>query len=247
MIFALLVQAGLAHAQEREDQILLRDLQDILSHYVTANGGLENLQRILSVRVSGTIFTTGMDQPAEIILFRKRPEFKRVSMRMPDRSLEIGFDGTTVWRTIRTNFGRQVNVVDGDEAVYFTEDAAFDSPLMLAYTNSPLVTGVRLIGTERIDRVTCYVIEMLYGQNIRRVFLDARNWREIRIDSLDPESRELRSRTTLGDYFQHEGVWYARSALQVRADGHETEIRLERIDTNVGMFDSFFSPPAELR
>lgn len=234
-------------AQDRDEVLSVKGLQDILAGYVAANGGLENLQRVLSVRVSGTILMTGMEQPAEIVLFRKRPDFKRASMRLVDRSLEMGYDGTTVWRLVRTQTQRFASLVDEEEARFFTEDAAFDSPLVLAYTNSPLVSDVRFVGTERVDRVTCYVIELAYGLSLRRIFLDARNFREVRIENLDMATGELRLRTSLSDYIQQQGIWYARLAKQVRNDGHETEIRLERIDTNVGMFDSFFDVPTELR
>lgn len=236
-----------AHAQERDEVVTTRDLREILSGYVAANGGLDNLQSILSVRVSGTILMTGMEQPAEIVMFRKRPDFKRVSMRLVDRSLEMGFDGRTVWRLVRTQTQRFPSLVEDEESRFFTEDAAFDSPLVLAYLSNPLVSEVRFAGTERVDRVTCYVVEMVYGLSLRRIFLDARNFREVRIDNVDVATGELRSRTTLGDYVQQQGIWYARLARQVRQDGHETEIRLERIDTNVGMFDSFFDVPTELR
>jgi outer membrane lipoprotein-sorting protein len=69
--------------------------EELVAKNLAARGGLEKLQSLNTMKVTGTVAFQGMDMP--MTLLTKRPNKMRQELSMQGQSIVQAFDGQTVW------------------------------------------------------------------------------------------------------------------------------------------------------
>lgn len=220
----------------------LQSVEAVLEAVWDANGGLENVQSVRSIRAVGSI--EGEDDNVDLILVRKRPNLKRVIRRFKGRIVEMGYNGEICWKTLEVSGKTRVRVEPSDEEISsFVRDSSIDDVIFRPESETLEHT---LLEPAYVDRVPCYVILSQSQDGARLSFIDSRTFRLLRIAL--PEDRDADGNPTqhmdLFEYERLEGMWIARSMNRVVEGVTQTTLRFESVQMNIGIFDSYFDPPA---
>ena len=97
--------------------------------YLKANGGLDLLNVIQSVRLSGTMESAGVARP--FFSMRKRPDRVLLTFDFDTHDLTFAVDGDVVWQRTRVpGQDAQVQVLEGAQAASFMQMREFFDPML---------------------------------------------------------------------------------------------------------------------
>src|SRR5512143_2868401 len=88
-------------------------VDDILTKYYDACGGLDKLKKLNSMRVTGTI-TMGQGMEAPFTIERKRPGMRRMEFTLQGMTGIQAFDGTRTW-SVMPFMGKKDPEIGSDE------------------------------------------------------------------------------------------------------------------------------------
>ena len=215
-------------------------LEDVLFKIEEANGGIDTINAISDIRALGKIETEGLT--FDFVLLRKRPDRVRLHLFHRGRSIETGYDGSRGWRRRWEGNLDEVKVLTDEEFRETSLDLDFDGPLI-----GPPMPGVkrRLLGTERVDRVDYFIVEVESPLSRTLHYIDPRTfreWKTVRRD-VEGDGREKEVVTTYSQYRRMGPLWLAERAERATA-GRQTEVMLiTRAEINTGLLDLAFAMP----
>ncbi len=211
-------------------------LEEVLFKIEQANGGSDAIRAIADLRVLGTIETDGLT--FDFVLLRKRPDRVRLHLFHRGRSIETGHDGTRAWRRKWDGGSDEVRVLSKEEFSEAGLDLDFDGPLI-----GPPAPGVqrRLLGTERVERVDYFVIEVENQGITTRHYIDPRNFREWRTVRRENGGEEIV--TTYSQYRRVGPLWLAERAERTVAGRPPEVMQITRAEINTGLLDLAFAMP----
>ena len=217
-------------------------LDDVLGQIARANGGTESIESVTNVRIRGDV--EGVDTDYEFLLLKKRPDKLRLRLMFRGNSIENGFNGTTAWRRVTRSGYDKVEELGREQRQALAVDADFDGLLI-----GPLPAGMsrRLVGTERIDRVDYFIIEVKGEERLSRHWVDSRTFREHKSEQYEPgEADGEPTRVTLyDDYVKHGGIWVSQHVERQLPGGGKETIRIREVEINPGILDMAFDKPEE--
>jgi photosynthetic reaction center cytochrome c subunit len=215
----------------------------ILAKYTDALGGQATIQKITTLKETGSVEFPGRDghpgmhAPAEVL--RKAPAKALVLVYLPNGDqFRQGYNGTAGWQQPP---GRSVEDLSGDDLVRIKEWASFIPGMNLKQDFS----RVQLAGSERIGDHDAYrVIAIRKGGGQVRFYFDAQSGLLLRSSGhMESPLGDLPQDTDYADYRQVSGVKVPFSVTVARVEG-PTIYKWEQIQANVPAEDTRFEKPA---
>jgi outer membrane lipoprotein-sorting protein len=212
-----------------------QSVDEIVAKNIEARGGLEKLRSVQTVRTTGKLIGGGREMPMTIWV--KRPNKVRRETTFPDRTMTVGFDGTTVWG-LDSTVGKAQQMT-GPQAEGTRDDADID-PLLLDYRKKGL--RVELVGQEKIDGETVNHLRVTRKNGKQsRYYLSADTGLEVRIvDTFEQGGMKFEVRTDLSNYQTVDGMRLPFTIKQFNNDKLAVEFTLEKVDFNLPVDEEMF-------
>lgn len=216
------------------------DLERVLGRLEQINGGEEAIQGVRNVRMQGRLETA--EGTHEFTLLKKRPNKFRLILRLDEGTVDTLFNGEEGWRRVKQGDQERFQELSPSELERLKPEVDFDGPLL-----GPALEGMErsFLGVERIERVDYFVVSTEIGDIQTRHYIDARNFREQKMERYLLEGGEWKLEVT-GNYHDYEKVgplWLARRIERIRESGPNESLHLEKIDLNTALLDRVFELP----
>jgi len=216
-------------------------VEEIAAKYAAARGGLEKMQAIKSLKLTGKMTMSAAQTEAPVTLFIKRPDRVRIEIQLGGNRLVQAFDGTTAW-SINPNQGPAPRPADQEEALRTRETADFDGPLVNSKDK-----GIRLelLGQEDVQGSPAYKIKAIRSNGRSEYhWVDARSFLEIKSSRRRPfMGREMEFEAFPADYRPLQGVLLPAS-IEQRMEGKPLlRIQWQTMEANPALDEAVFRMP----
>jgi outer membrane lipoprotein-sorting protein len=232
---ALFVAASL-HAAELT-------VDDILAKNAASKGGLEKLQGVSSMKMTGKMSFGPMEAP--FVLSKKRPASMKVDFTIQGMTASQAFDGTTGWAVMPFLGKKEAEEMGGDELKAVKEQADFDGPF-IDYAKKG--NKIELVGQDQVEGSPAYKLKLLTREGTESVvYLDATTFLEIRIESKRKvQGQEVETVTTIGNYQEVEGMLFP-FWIESKSKGAPAGqvITIDKLELNSAMDDEAFRMPVK--
>jgi len=223
-------------------------VDEIVAKNIEARGGIEKLRAVQTVKTAGKLVVPprsgargmapdgkGLEMPMTIWV--KRPNRVRRETTFPDRTVTVGFDGTTVWG-LDSTIGK-AQQISGPQAEATRDDADID-PLLLDYRQKG--HKVELVGQEKIDgQAVNHLRVTRKNGKVSQYFLSADTGLEVRIvDSFEQGGMKMEVRTDLSNYQTVDGMRLPFTIKQFSNGTLAVEFNLEKVEFNAAVDDEMF-------
>ena len=213
-------------------------LDEIIAKNLAARGGVEKLRSLETVKGSGVMEARGMEIP--ITTWAKRPNKMRRDQKLPDRSISVAFDGTSVWMLDSSSGTAQK--MTGSQADATRDEATFD-PLFLTYKDRG--HKIDLVGNETLDGVAVHHLRVTKKNGpVEALYLNAETGLELRtVTMMEQAGMKAELRTDFSDYRAVDGMQVPFSIRQFMNGNPVVQVRLTEFEFNVPIDDEIFSMP----
>jgi outer membrane lipoprotein-sorting protein len=225
--------ASLASAQTAED---------IVAKHVAAQGGMEKIKALKSVRMTGTV-TVGPGIEAPIMLEMKRPKSTRMEFTLQGLTGIQAYDGTTAWAVMPFQGKKDPEALPAEQAKIMDEQADFDGQLV-DYKEKG--NTVELVGKEQVEGTDAYKLKVTAKDGtVQYHFLDAEYFLEIRTET----SRTIRGtpmdfESSIGDYKEVGGLMFPHSVESgPKGSPQKQKLTISKIELNPDIDDARFKMP----
>jgi hypothetical protein len=236
MLFTLLFLFSLS------SQIFAQDADAIVNKYINAIGGLDKIQTINTIKMSGKVTAGSMD-----IAFSqtcKRPLMVLMESTLQGMTMIQAYDGTQGWMINPFMGKKDPDVMSKDAEKAIQRSADFDGQLV-NYKDKG--SKIELVGKEDLDGSPVYNIKLTDKNNdITNFFIDADSYLIVKqTDKMKFDTKEISSETTFGNYKLVDGVMMPFSIESKSPDNPmgNAKIVMDTIETNIKIDDSIFKMP----
>ncbi len=219
--------------------------QQVIDAYVTALGGAEALAHITSRKAEGRLEISNRNGDHEkFVAYWRAPDFSRVSVSASDSSVETGFDGKAGWRSEEQGVTESLR---GQGLQLVLRDA---NPLRYARL-SELYPGVAIDNEPPEDAGKQTVLVFRSLEDTIRFYFDPQTHLLTEITSEHSNDETGTHRYQFEDYRKLDGVLFPFAIREIipiaNADPPAVHIehvlRFRKVQNNVTIPDSLFSPP----
>jgi|CZKP01.1.fsa_nt_gi hypothetical protein len=223
-------------------KIFSQDAEEIVNKYIHAIGGLENIQAIKTIKLTGKVTAGGMDIPFTQTC--KRPQMVLMESTIQGMTMKQAFDGIQGW-TINPFMGKKdPDVMSKDAAKAIQRNADFEGQL-INYKDKG--SKIELIGKEDLGGSQVYNIKLTDKNNdTTSYYIDADSYLVVKQnDKLKFDTKEIFSESILSNYKQVNGVMFPFSIESKSPDNPmgSAKIIVESIEINNTVDDSIFKMP----
>jgi len=219
--------------------------EELVAKNIQAKGGLEKIQAIQSVRMSGTQDNDGFK--AAVTQENKRPDLVRETFALQGMTSIQAYDGASGWQ-VRPFGGRKDPELMGEEDLRsLLLDADFDGPLV-DYKEKG--NKVESLGHDIVDGDDAYKLKVtLKNGDIIYYYLDPDTFLEIRKEQqLFLRGSVQEFEVNLGSYKPVNGVMFPFwSASGPKGADPLPNVTFDKIEVNVPLEDTKFAVPATLK
>ncbi|HJY64875.1 MAG TPA: hypothetical protein VJ455_12015 [Ignavibacteria bacterium] len=216
-------------------------VDDIINKYIEAIGGMDNLNAIKTMVLTGKFGGGGFEAPA-IITF-KRPDKVKFVMDFQGNSMIQCYDGTTAWQTNPWTGKPDPEKMPAERTKDMKEMADIDGSLV-NYKQKGFTA--ELIGKEDMEGSEVYKIKLTDKDNdVTYYFLDTQTYLLLKESSKRKiKEKEIEAEKFYGNYQKQGGVMMALS-VEFRAKGETTGQTgtIEKVEMNVDVDDAIFKMP----
>lgn len=233
-VAALTVMAAHASGQTADD---------IVTKYIAARGGLEQLKSVQSIRMKGTM-TSGPGQSAPVVIELKRPAMMRMDMTVEGTTGTQAFDGTSGWVFMPFAGMNGPERMPPDVVKEAQSQADFDGPLVDYAAKG---NRIELAGKERTGGRDAWRLAVtLKNGSTRTVFIDASTFLEIKsVGTRAINGTTVESEAALGDYRKVDGIMFPFTMeTGLTSMPQKQKMVLDTIEVNVAIGDERFRMPA---
>jgi outer membrane lipoprotein-sorting protein len=213
--------------------------EELVAKNLAARGGLEKLQSLNTMKVTGTVAFQGMEMP--MTLLTKRPNKMRQELSMQGQSIVQAFDGQTVWAS-NPMLGPGARALEGPQADALKNQALFDGPLV-GYKDRG--DTIEVVGPAEVEGAKAWKLKVA-RQDGRSMFilLDATTFLERQWSvTMEQNGLTMEIDTIIGDYQPVDGVQVARSMRTVMGGNPMGTLKIASVEFNVPVEDSVFVMP----
>ena len=212
-----------------------QSVDEIVAKNIEARGGMDKLRSVQTVKTTGKLIGGGREMPMTIWV--KRPNKVRRETTFPDRTVTVGFDGTTVWG-LDSTVGKPQQMT-GPQAEGTRDDADID-PLLLDYKQKGL--RVELVGQEKIEGEAVNHLRVTRKNGkVSHYYLSAETGLEVRItDTFEQGGMKMEVRTDLSNYQTVDGMRLPFTIKQFSNGMLAVEFTLEKVEFNTPVDDEMF-------
>jgi outer membrane lipoprotein-sorting protein len=213
--------------------------EELIAKNLAARGGLEKLQSLNTMKVTGTVAFQGMEMP--MTLLTKRPNKMRQELSMQGQAIVQAFDGETVWAS-NPMMGPGARAMEGPQADALKNQALFDGPLV-GYKERG--DTVEVVGPAEVEGAKAWKLKVSRKDGrAMHIFLDADTFLERQWSvTMEQNGLTMEVDTIIGDYQPVDGVKVARSMRTLMGGNPMGTLKIASVEFNVPVDDSVFVMP----
>jgi len=217
---------------------------ELVGKNVTARGGLDSLQAIKSLRLSGKMILGGFGAEIDAVQIYKRPGAYRFEGTLQGMTMVQSYDGKEAWRISPFQGRKDPERTSADDAKELAEQADFDGSWVNAGAKG---NKLDYLGTEDVDGTEAHKLKVtLANGDVEYVYFDPDAFLVIRtLKQRTVRGVELREETDYSDYEKVNGTFVAFSTSSGAAgDTQRTKFTVDKADANAAVDDATFAFPA---
>lgn len=215
-------------------------VDEIVARHVASRGGADKWKTIQTQRMTGTVYTAGVE--LALVIVNKRPNLGRqdLTLDVPGQGpvpIVNVFDGKTAWTINPMLGGTTATDVSGRDAESMRDQAEMDSPLVDYRAKGHTV---ELVGTETVGDRRAHRLKVTRpGRGMAHYFVDAETGVELRIA---PEG-EGAPVVELSDHRSVDDVLVPYRIRILQSGQPQAEIVMSSVEFNVPVDDALFRRP----
>jgi len=225
--------------------VLAYTADELAAKNVAAKGGLDKLNAIQSLRLSGKLLVNGGALELGYVTLIKRPGSIRYEALLQGLTQIQAYDGTQAWQINPFQGRNDPEKLSVDEAKGLGEDAVdFAGPLVdykaKGYT-------LDYLGTEDVDGTEAHKLRVTRSNgDLTYVYLDPEYFLEIRtVNRRIEHGVPNETVTDYGDYEKVDGVYFPfEQDTGPKGSSDRQRVRFEKAEANVPAADTQFQFPA---
>jgi outer membrane lipoprotein-sorting protein len=217
-------------------------LAEILAHHVQARGGLERLQALETLRMSGTV-SLGPENRARVRREIARPGRIRTEFEYQGVTAVYACDGSSCWSVEPLSGSFDPQPMSQERSVRALAQAQPEGPLVDWQAKG---YQAELVGkTERYGREVFEIVLTGPSGLVQHEFIDSHTWLVLASESSRGMGSEVRDTVVeMDDYRQVDGLLFPHSFKVVApGNGKVLEIVVEEVELNPDLEDSLFAMP----
>jgi hypothetical protein len=217
---------------------------ELVGKNVTARGGMDSLQAIKSLRLSGKMIIGGFGAEIDAVQIYKRPGAYRFEGTLQGMTLVQSYDGKEAWRISPFQGRKDPERTSADDAKELAEQADFDGSWVNAGAKG---NKLDYLGTEDVDGTEAHKLKVtLANGDVEYVYFDPDAFLVIRtLKQRTVRGVEQREETDYSDYEKVNGTFVAFSTSSGNAgDTQRTKFTVDKADANASVDDATFAFPA---
>lgn len=237
VLATIAVLSSLAYAQTADD---------LVNKNIQAKGGLEKIQAIKSVRITGKL-NGGGGFTAATVQENQRPNLVRETFSLQGMTAVTAYDGATGWQIQPFEGHKDPQLMGEDDLRDLLLDADFDGPLVNYKEKG---NTIEYLGHDVVDGDDALRLKVtLKNGDIIYYFLDPDTYLEIRKETQEFIRGSVReSVVEMGSYKPVAGVMYPYSLSQgSKTNPAAQTTTIEQIEVNVPIGQADFAVPASLK
>ncbi len=250
ILFSILFSFTLsAHASNKQKEAEPIELAEILAGYFEAQGGLEYIEGINGLRLSGSIRSEDTTLP--FVQIKKRPNKLRFTITYPNTSssnapgveIIMGYNGDVAWQTIRQR--EQAVELTGRERSNFIREAALFSHLYQPTNKNVLIS---YLGEGEVDGQAVYRLKVTLEDGHTLIYsVDQERFLDLQIETSFEHEGDTISNVSKFQDFRKVGQLEIPFHITSIENGQEQYvITLDNVDVNPGIYNDYFDPPGGL-
>lgn len=236
MVIFVLLGVSLCASTQTADELIAKN--------IVAKGGLEKIQAIQTVRMTGRLDAGGFK--AAVGQENKRPNHVRETLSLQGMTRIQAYDGTAGWQVRPFGGKKDPQLLGEDDVRDLLLDADIDGPLVNYKEKG---NTVEYLGVDQVDGDDAFKLKVtLKNGDIVYYYLDPDTSLEIRKDFQIFIRGSVREFTQdLGSYKPVAGVMFLFSLATGPKGNPDTNVTYDKIEVNVPVDDAQFAVPASLK
>lgn len=220
---------------------------ELVSKNIQARGGLDKINAIKTVRMSGV--SLGQDgTPANFVIENMRPDLYRLSFTIAGMTAVLAYDGTAGWQIMPFGGRKDPQLMGEDDLRDLLSEPDFEGPLVNYKAKG---STVEYMGKDLVDGDDTYRLKVTQKNgDIIYVYLDPDSYLEIRRDvHMFIRGSEKEKNIDFGSYKPVAGVMFPFSLTESHKDNPNdgTTASIDKIEVNIPLEMSDFAVPASLK
>jgi outer membrane lipoprotein-sorting protein len=217
---------------------------ELAAKNVDAKGGIDRLNAIQSLRLSGRMLVNGGTIELGYTTLIKSPHYIRYEAQLQGLTQVQAYDGTQAWQINPFQGRKDAEKLSADDAKGLGEDAADFTGTLVGYQ----AKGYKLdyLGTEDIDGTEAHKLRVTRPNgDLSYVYLDPDHFLEIRVVNRRIEHGVPNETITdYGDYEKVNDVYlpFALESWQKGSSDHQ-KVQFDKAEANVATTDGEFTFP----
>ncbi|HLF82620.1 MAG TPA: hypothetical protein VI837_00435 [Blastocatellia bacterium] len=223
-------------------QASAQTIDELIKKSLDAQGGIEKLKAVRSIKITGKIIQQGIEIP--ITIQQKRPAMVRVDVTFQGKTQTAAYDGESGWKTNPFQGSPDPEKIAGDELKELQEQSDMDGPLVDYKAKGHTV---ELIGKEDMEGTPVYKLKLtLKNGDVRNIYLDAENSLGLKVNlKRKTPGGEIEADQYVGNYKQVNGLMMAFS-IETKISGQTAnQIVFDKVEMGIPIDDSVFKMPAK--
>jgi hypothetical protein len=217
---------------------------DLVSKNVAARGGMDSLQAITSLRLSGKMIIGGFGAEVDAVQIYKRPGSYRFEGTLQGMTMVQSYDGKEAWRIFPFQGRKDPERTSADDAKELAEQADFDGGWVDAAAKG---NKLEYLGTEDVDGTEAHKLKVtLKNGDVEYVWFDPDAFLVIRtLTQRTVRGVEQHEETDYSDYEKVNGTYVAFSTSSGPAGSTQrTKFTVDKAEANAPVDAATFAFPA---
>ena len=214
---------------------------EIIDKHIKAEGGLEKMKAVQSMRMTGKMKMGPMELPVTMI--KARPDQMRMDFTVQGMTGTQAFDGTTGWSVMPFMGKKDPEKMPEDMLKQMRDEADFDGPLVDYKAKG---NKVEYIGKEDVQGSPVYKLHITTKQGSEsNMYIDADTYLVIKTESKRKvQGQDVEGETTIGDYKDVGGMMFPYS-MEMHAKGAPggQSLTIEKYELNPKLDSAQFKMP----
>ena len=223
-------------------------VEQIIKQNIAARGGLQQIEKVDAIQMSGSATMNGMNAPFTIMM--ERPGKLRIELHMRDNTIVQAYDGHIGWARIPGGGGSIVRQMSPSETQALKDEADFDGPLIHYKQKGNKVVLLGSVTANGIDAYKLLVTNPNGQKTMMMVNAHTYNiTSEIthkKVAGANPVSSHIAKIETNYSDFKHVQNLVLPYTIETVVDGKRiSNLKINNIRLNPDLPDSLFAMPAK--
>jgi outer membrane lipoprotein-sorting protein len=218
-------------------------VDEVLAKYYEAQGGVEKLKALNSVRITGTL-PVGPGMEAPFVMERKRPGKQRMEFTLQGMTGIQAFDGERAWSVMPFMGKKDPEAASEEDSRLQKEDADFDGPL---FDWKQKGHTIELVGKEQVEGADAFKLKVTKKNgNVDFYYLDAETYLTVKQEGKRRrQGTEIEGETIFSDYKDVDGYMMPFVMEQgMKGAPQRQKLTFTKIELNVPLAEDRFAMPA---